>query len=141
MTVAVLAITALLSTTAPPRQVVATATHSGHHDAPVANPVQMPLGEQGQAALTVSPATTTGSHVHLVLTDSNGRPLPASQVTMKVANPGRDIAPIPVPMSIRDGAWVADYRFPFPGTWKTILTVEGVGPSAVVTSADISIRN
>jgi copper transport protein len=141
MTVAVLAITALLSTTAPPPQVVATATHSGHHGAPVANPVQMPLGEQGQAALTVSPATTTGSHVHLVLTDSNGRPLPASQVTMKVANPGRDIAPIPVPMSIRDGAWVADYRFPFPGTWKTILTVEGVGPSAVVTSADISIRN
>jgi copper transport protein len=141
LTVAVLAITALLSTTAPPPQAVATATHSGHHGAPVANPVQMPLGEQGQAALTVSPATTTGSHVHLVLTDSNGRPLPASQVTMKVANPRRDIAPIPVPMSIRDGAWVADYRFPFPGTWKTILTVEGVGPSAVVTSADISIRN
>lgn len=141
MTVAVLAITALLSTTAPPPQVVATATHSGHHGAAAANPVQVSLGDQGQAALTVSPATTTGSHVHLVLTDSNGRPLPASQVTMKVANPGRDVAPIPVPMSIRDGAWVADYRFPFPGTWKTILTVEGVGPSAVVTSAEISIRD
>ena len=59
---------------------------------------------------------------------------------MKVANPGRDIAPIPVSMSIRDGAWVASYRFPFPGRWKTIFTVEGVGSSAVVTSADITIR-
>jgi copper transport protein len=141
MTVAVLAITALLSTTAPPPQVVATATHSGHHDAPVADPVHLSLGDQGQAALTVSPATTTGSHVHLVLTDSSGQPLSASQVTMKVANPGRDIAPIPLPMSMRDGAWIADYRFPFPGTWKTILTVKGVGPSAVVTSAEISIRD
>ena len=44
-------------------------------------------------------------------------------------------------MSMRDGAWVADYRFPFPGTWKTILTVEGVGTSAIVTSAEISIRD
>jgi hypothetical protein len=44
-------------------------------------------------------------------------------------------------MTVRDGAWVADCRFPFPGTWKTILTVEGVGPSAVVTSAEITIRD
>jgi copper transport protein len=142
LTVAVLAVTALLSTTAPPPQVVAPATHSAHHGGLVANDtVQMSLGDQGRAALTVSPATTTGSHVHLMLTDSNGRRQSATQVTLKVANPGRDIAPIPVPMSMRDGAWVADYRFPFAGTWKTIFTVEGVGPSAVVTSADISIRD
>ena len=89
----------------------------------------------------VSPATTTGSHLHLVLTDTNGQRLPATRVTLKVANPGRDIAPIPVPMSMRDGVWVASYRFPFPGTWKTILTVDGVGSSAVVTSADITIRD
>jgi hypothetical protein len=44
-------------------------------------------------------------------------------------------------MTMRDGAWAADYRFPLPGTWKTILTVEGVGPSAVVTSAEITIRD
>jgi hypothetical protein len=140
--VAVFAFTALLSTTAPPRQAVETATHSGHHGGPVANDaIQMSLGDQGEAALTVSPSTTAGSHVHLVLTARNGQPLSATRVSLKVANPGRDVAPIPVPMAMRDGAWVADYRFPFPGTWKTILTVEGVGPSAVVTSADITIRN
>ena len=142
LTVAVLAITALLSTTAPPPQSVGPATHIDHHGGPVANDtVQMSLGDQGLAMITVTPASTTGSHVHLVLTDSNGQRLAATQVTLKVANPGRDIAPIPVPMSVRDGAWIADYRFPFRGTWKAILTVEGVGPSAVVTSADISIRD
>jgi hypothetical protein len=44
-------------------------------------------------------------------------------------------------MSMRDGVWVANYRFPFPGTWRTIFTVDGVGPWAVVTSADITIHD
>ena len=142
LTVAVLVVTALLSMTAPPPQTAGPTTHTGHDAGPaVANDaVQMSLGDQGEAALAVLPATTTGSHLHLVLTDTNGQPLRATRVTLKVANPGRDIAPIPVPMSMRDGVWVADYRFPFPSTWKTILTVDGIGPSAVVTSGDITIR-
>jgi hypothetical protein len=44
-------------------------------------------------------------------------------------------------MSKRDGVWVASYRFPLPGTWKAIFTVDGVGPSAVVTSGEITIRD
>jgi hypothetical protein len=44
-------------------------------------------------------------------------------------------------MSMSNGVWVASYRFPLPGTWKTILTVDGIGPSAVVTTADITIRD
>ena len=44
-------------------------------------------------------------------------------------------------MSKRDGVWVASYRFPFPGTWKTIFTVDGVAQSAVVTSGEITIRD
>ena len=100
----------------------------------------MSLGDRGDAALTVLPATTAGSDLRLLLTDTNGQKIPATRVTLKVANPGRDIAPIPVPMGVRDGVWVANYRFSFPGTWKAILTVDGVGPSAVVTSADITIH-
>jgi hypothetical protein len=117
-------------------------THAGHSAGPAAanDTVQLSLGDQGNAALAVMPATTSGSHLHLVLTDTKGRSLPATGVTLKVADPGRDIAPIPVPMSIDNGRWVGSDRFPFPGTWKTILTVEGVGPSAVVTTADITIR-
>jgi copper transport protein len=142
LTISVLAVTSLLSVTAPPPQPSATSDHTDHSAGPGAanETVQMSLGDQGVATLTVLPATTTGSHLHLVLTDTNGQPLPATRVALKVANPARDIAPIPVPMSMRDGVWVASYVFPLPGTWRTILTVDGVGPSAVVTSADITIR-
>ena len=142
LTIAVLAVTSLLSVTAPPPQPSAASDHTDHSAGPGAanDTVQMSLGDQGEATLTVLPATTTGSHLHVVLTDTNGQPLSATRVALKVANPARDIAPIPVPMSMRDGVWVASYVFPLPGTWKTILTVDGVGPSAVVTSADITIH-
>jgi copper transport protein len=141
LSVAVLAVTALLSMTAPPPQRADLTIHTDHGAGSAAanEEVEMSLGDQGKAVLGVLPATTTGSHLHLVLSDTHGKPLTATRVTLKVANPGRDIAPIPVPMSIRDGVWVANYRFPFPGTWKTIVTVDGIGPSAVVTSADITI--
>jgi copper transport protein len=142
LTIAVLAVTSLLSVTAPPPQPSAASDHTDHSAGPGAanDTVQMSLGDQGEATLTVLPATTTGSHLHVVLTDTNGQPLPATRVALKVANPARDIAPIPVPMSMRDGVWVASYVFPLPGTWKTILTVDGVGPSAVITSADVTIH-
>jgi copper transport protein len=143
LTVAVLAVTALLSMTAPPPRAAEPTGHASHsagHEV-ADDAVQMSLGEKGSAALAVLPATTAGSDLRLFLNDTDGQPLPATKVTLKVANPGRDIAPIPVPMSLRDGVWVASYRFPFPGTWKTILTVDGIGPSAVVTTAEITIRN
>ena len=142
LTIAVLAVTSLLSVTAPPPQPSAASDHTDHSAGPGAanDTAQMSLGDQGEATLTVLPATTTGSHLHVVLTDTNGQPLPATRVALKVANPARDIAPIPVPMSMRDGVWVASYVFPLPGTWKTILTVDGVGPSAVITSADVTIH-
>jgi copper transport protein len=141
LTVGILVVTALLSMTAPPPQAHAPTTHAGHDAGAVDDAVQMSLGDQGAAALAVSPATTTGSHLHLVLTDTKGQPLSATKVTLKIANPDRDIAPIPVPMSKRDGVWVASYRFPFPGTWKAIFTVDGVAQSAVVTSGEITIRD
>jgi copper transport protein len=141
LTVAILAVTALLTTTAPPPQIAKQNGPTG----PVAGPtaandaVKLSLGDQGNASLTIEPATTTGSHLHLVFADGHKRPLPATRVTLKVANPGRDIAPIAIPMSILDGAWIGNYRFPFPGIWKITLTVDGIGPSAVVTTGDITI--
>jgi copper transport protein len=140
MTVAILAITALLSMTAPPPQAGAPTSHAGHDDgsATLNESIRMSLGERGVASLGVLP-TDTGSHLHLILRDTDGRPMPGARVTLKVANPGRNIAPIPVSMTLQDGVWIAVYRFPFPGTWKVILTVDGVGPSAVVTAANITI--
>ena len=67
LTVAVLAVTALLSTTAPPPRPAELTSHIGHdagHEA-ADDSVQMSLGDQGNAALAVLPATTTGSQLHL----------------------------------------------------------------------------
>jgi copper transport protein len=140
MTVAVLIVTALLSMTAPPPHATGPLSHTGHSGPePIGVVAEMSLREHGKAVLAVLPATTSGSHLHLVLSDNDGKPLKANRATLKVANPGREIAPIPVPMSMRDGVWVATFRFPFPGTWKAILTVDGIGSSAVVTAADIKI--
>jgi copper transport protein len=148
MTVAVLIVTALLSMTAPPTQANPTQgnlqTANSGQDAGAASVnavAQMSLGDYGTAALAVMPATTAGSHLHLALSDNNGKPLRANGVTLKVADPGRGVAPIPVPTSMRDGVWIASFRFPFPGTWKAVVTVDGIAPSAIVTSADIKITD
>jgi copper transport protein len=140
---AVLIVTALLSMTSPPLQTAGHAAHTGHMTAPAAASaaVTMSLGKEGSAKVAVSPATTTGSHLHIVLSDTNGQPLRAAEVTLKVANPDRDLAPLAIPLTGRNGAWFAEYRFPFSGTWKLILTVDGISQSAVVTSADITIRD
>jgi copper transport protein len=153
MTVAVLLVTALLSMTAPPTQANPNEANPNQANLQTANTgqdagaasvnaaAQMSLGDHGTAALAIMPATTAGSHVHLALSDSNGKPLEANRVTLKVANPDRGIAPIPVPMSIRDGVWVASFRFPISGTWKAVVAVDGIAPSVIVTSADIKISD
>jgi copper transport protein len=142
LTVAVLVVTALLSMTSPPPIPTAGhAEHAGHVTAPAGAAVTMPLGKDRIAKAAVSPATTAGSHLHIVLSDTNGQPLRATKVTLKVANPDRDLAPLAVPLTERNGAWFAEYRFPFSGTWKLMLTVDGISQSAVVTSADITIRD
>jgi copper transport protein len=142
LTAAVFVVTALLSTTSPP-QTAGQSGHTVHEAAPAAASatVKMSLGKERSAKVAVVPATTTGSHLHIVLSDTNGQPLRATRVTVKVANPDRDIAPISLPVTMRSGSWFANYRFPFAGTWKVVLTVDGIGQSAVVTSADIAIRD
>jgi copper transport protein len=148
LTVAVLIVTALLSMTAPPTQAnpnqanLQTANTGQDAGAASVNAVaQMSLGDYGTAELAILPATTAGSHLHLALSDNKGKSLKANRVTLKVANPGRGVAPLPVPMSIRDGVWVASFRFQFPGTWKAIVTVDGIAPSVIVTSADMKISD
>jgi copper transport protein len=149
VTATVLVVTAVLSVTAPPHQTPghsADQAHREHTDYAAATvaasaAVTMSLGKERSAKVAVLPATTAGSHLHIVLSDTNGQPLRATRVTLKVANPGRDIAPIPIPLTKRHGAWFANYRFPFSGTWKVVLTVDGISQSAVVTSAEIAIRD
>jgi copper transport protein len=139
MTAAVLTVTAILSMTSPPPKVtVASAAVSP--DATSANGlVAMSLGHQRKAAMGILPASTTGSRLHLLLTDATGQPLAATAVELKVSNPDRGVGGIPVPMTRRHGIWIARFRFPFSGEWKAVLTVHDHSPTATVTAGNFTI--
>ncbi len=143
LTVAVLTVTAFLSMTNPPPQAAAATTAGGTTS--TAEPAStnglalMSLGHQGSAGMGIIPATTTGSRLHLLLTGLDGQPLPATDVELKVSNPARNIGGIPVPMTQRNGVWVARFRFPFTGDWKAVLTVHDGSPTAIVTGGDFTI--
>jgi hypothetical protein len=101
----------------------------------------MSLGAKGKAGMGIIPATTNGSRLHLLLTDSAGQPLRATAVELKVSNPGRGVAGIPVPLTQRRGVWVAHFRFPFDGVWKAVLTVHDHSPTAIVTAGTFTISS
>ena len=84
----------------------------------------------------IIPATTRGSRLHLLLTDRSGEPLRATEVELKVSNPGRNVGGIPVPMTQRNGVWVARSASRSTGDWKAVLTVDDDNPTAIVTSGD-----
>ena len=127
-------------TSPPPQVAAAEAVAPATADPASANGITlMSLGPQGTAGMGILPATTGGSRLHLLLTDSSGAPLRASEVELKVSNPGRNVAGIPVPMTQRNGVWVARFRFPFAGDWKAVLTVHDQSPTAIVTGGDFTI--
>lgn len=140
LTAAVLTVTALLSMTSPPPQVAAAeASATAGSEKPPNGIALMSLGPQGKAGMGIIPATTSGSRLHLLLTDASGQPFRATAVELKVSNPGRNIGAIPVPLVLRRGVWVGRFRFPFTGDWKAVLTVHDRGPTAIVTGGDFTI--
>jgi copper transport protein len=143
LTAAVLLMTAVLSMTTPPPSGAAAASGpaaGARGESPARNQrVQMPLGDGRTAVLAVLPATTDGSLLNLVVTDSSGRPVRLTRVDLKVSNPGRGLAAIPVPMVERSGLWGARYRFPLSGTWKVTLTVQDQDLDAVVTAGSFTV--
>jgi copper transport protein len=142
LTVAVLTVTAFLSMTSPPPQVAAA---TAGRTAATADPTSanglalMSLGHQGTAGMGILPATTSGSRLHLLLTDASGARLRATEVELEVSNPARNVGGIPVPMTQRNGVWVARFRFPVTGDWKAVLTVHNDSPTAIVTGGDFTI--
>jgi copper transport protein len=89
--------------------------------------------------LAVLPATTRGSTLRVLVTTGSGAPAPAGRIGLTLGNPGRGVAPIPVPMTQRKGFWEARYTFPLTGTWEATLVVEGQDLRAVVASGDVEV--
>jgi hypothetical protein len=77
----------------------------------------------------------------MVLTDERGQRLRVGRVDLKVSNAERGLGKIPVPLTKRNGVWVADYRFPLPGVWTATLTVDDPGQTSVVTAGDVTISD
>src|SRR4029079_19349533 len=141
MTAAVLLVTAFLSMTSPPPQVTQ-ASAAGAAAAPPANALAvMSLGAKGKAGMGVIPADTSGSRLNLLLTDAAGQPLRATAVELKVSNPTRGVAGIPIPLTERRGVWVGRFRFPSSGVWKAVLTVHDRSPTAIVTGGSFTISD
>ena len=112
---AVLAVTALLVSTAPAR-----ATYAKPFDATVQ------LASGGSAAVSVSPARAGTNSVQVTVLDSQGRPADAREVTMTAALPVEQIGPLPVTLN-RTGTGVYSApaaALPRPGTWELVLRVQ-----------------
>ena len=112
---AVLAVTALLVSTAPAR-----ATYAKPFDATVQ------LASGGSAAVSVSPARAGSNSIRVTVLGPDGTPKDATEVTMTAALPVEQIGPLPVGLN-RTGTGVYTAQaaaLPRPGTWELVLRVQ-----------------
>jgi copper transport protein len=135
VTIAVLAVTAALSTVPPPAD-----PGSGAASRPAVEVVTLDLAEGRAAELHVDPAGTGGSALHLELRDGAGAPLRARTVTLRAALPEQDLGPLEVPLTGRGALWVGDFAFPFAGEWQLTLTVANPSLGGLVTTGSLAIQ-
>jgi copper transport protein len=135
VTVAVVAVTAALSTIPPPADI-----GRGGAARPAVEVVTLDLAEGRNAELHVDPAATGGSELHLELRDGSGAPLRARTVALRAALPEQDLGPLDVPLTGRGAVWEGDYAFPFAGEWQLTLTVANPSLGGLVTTGNLAIR-
>ena len=135
LTIAVVAVTAALSTIPPPAD-----TGSAVAARPTVEVVTLDLAEGRAAELHVDPAGTGGSALHLELRDGAGAPLRARTVTLRAALPEQDLGPLDVPLTGTGAVWEGDFAFPFVGEWQLTLTVANRSLGGLVTTGNLAIR-
>jgi copper transport protein len=135
-TVLVLALTAVLASTAPPATLPAEAAPSAA--AQGRTTVEMSLGDGRTALLRIAPATTRGSRLRLELLDADGRPFDAAAARLQATLPERDLGPLPARLTGGPSTWTGDFSFPLPGEWKLTLTVNTRG-TGLVTAGTVQI--
>ncbi|HZB51888.1 MAG TPA: FixH family protein, partial [Mycobacteriales bacterium] len=112
---AVLALTAVLVSTAPAR-----ASYVDPFDATVQ------LASGGTAQVSVAPARTGANTVQVTVLDAAGKPADAQAVTMTAALPGEQLGPLPLLLTKVDtGIYrAAAASFPRPGSWELVVRVQ-----------------
>ncbi|HET6653410.1 MAG TPA: copper resistance protein CopC [Nocardioides sp.] len=134
VTVAVVVVTAALSTIPPP------ANTGGAVTQPSVEVVTLDLAEGRAAELHVDPAGTGGSALHLELRNGTGAPLRARTVELRAVLPEQDLGPLEVPLFGRGSVWEGDFAFPFAGEWQLTLTVANPSLGGLVTTGNLAIR-
>lgn len=90
---AILAMTAILSQTVPPRSLMS--DEARHHDSPAREGAAVALMQRGRmAVIEVEPARAGRNTVSLYLTDQAGQPMSPLVVEIELSNPAAGIAPL-----------------------------------------------
>ncbi len=119
----VLVITAMLGQTPPPRALAALHEHHTDADASGVFTVAITNGDR-IAVLGVSPARAGANHFSLTLSNSNGSPLHALGVTLRIANPARGIEPAEyAARSDAPGHYSVTAVLPIAGRWNVEIAV------------------
>lgn len=127
---AVLAVTAVLVSTAPAR-----ATYSD----PFATTVQLASG--GDARIEVDPARSGENTIEVTVLDRDGEPADAQQVSLTAALPSAQLGPLEIPLTrTGTGAYRASAAsFQKPGTWQLVLRVQASEFDRDVVQVDVPV--
>lgn len=136
LVLAILALTATLGTTPPPRalQVTAPANASdphahaehGHGHGQEPSDRVLPLAGQGfEGEVTLEPGQVGRNTARIELRDAQGRPLEVLQVSLRLSNPDRGVAPLErLARQARPGVWqVDDMILGVTGEWQVDVDV------------------
>jgi copper transport protein len=134
LVMAILVATATLGTTPPPRALDSTAAtdasdahaheEQGHRHAPAERSLRL-SGEGFEATIVLEPRQDRPGAVSIILLGSESQPFNPLEVTLRLSNPGRGIAPLER-RAQRDsaGVWrVPELVLAVPGEWEIELDV------------------
>jgi copper transport protein len=81
-------------------------------------------GAKGTATLTVTPATTGGNQLTLVVAGSDGKPVDVPETQVSFTLPDRDLGPLPVKLThTGTGTWTGTAQLPLAGDWVAAVVV------------------
>jgi copper transport protein len=115
-TVAVLAVTSVLTFTAPPPTGAAAANASGGSDTAR---IDIELGEGREAEVLVKGTTTAGSRILVSVTGEQEK-----SVGLRASFPEREVGPFDIVLHRTPRGWAGPFTFSLAGEWTLTLTVE-----------------
>ncbi|AXI78705.1 copper resistance protein CopC [Peterkaempfera bronchialis] len=148
--VAVLAVTTLLTNSAPGRNAQTSAAPGVTAPAPApAQPVSLAVsydtggsgpGAKGTAAISLDPARTGRNEMHVLLTDSTGAPVDVPELRIAFDLPAKNLGPLKATLQKVDtGHWSAEAQLPMAGDWQLSLTVRSSDIDEVTQTAPVRI--